>query len=490
MPIYMKKLRLLNWMLIAFMAFQFTSCEDEPIEGQFPGNETSEPAGPAQFVALVDGVAFTATSTSGVYNDGALIISGFNSNGDFINLAMGTAGECTYDLGSILNPAQFASSTDITNPFVSVDIAGGQGTLALTTFNIVDNFATGTFNFVGAREITDSSGASTTALVEIQAGSFTNIPFQVLSGEIVSADCSTIGGGGNGDGGGDGDGDGMGGDDDEDPVMVDDFFANVGGVEHEDVSFTIATNVVGDDMIFKLEAITAAGQLIRLDVPSTTGIGTFAMENDISDGTKLIGIYNPNTGQENLSSNPGTITFTQFNTAEGILEGTFSFTATDPLNQNQETFQVTDGAFVIFFEGMSDPTPTPFRAVVDGLEYLPLDADITFSSEEINEIDVVTVSALLDDGQNMEIKFPRDIEIGMYMMSTEVVNGDEKVGTYSPAGIDTVFSSSPGTLTIQNYDMETGAINATFSFNAIDPSGSDPTIRTISEGEFNLDILP
>lgn len=480
----MKKLRLLNWMLIAFMAFQFSSCEDEPLEGQFPGNENNEPSGPAQFVALVDGVAFTAASTSGVYNDGALIITGFNASGDAINLALGTAGECTYDLGSITNPAQYVPNGDITNPFSSVNLAGGEGNLTVTSLNTTDNLVTGTFNFIGAREITDSSGNTTTATVNIQSGSFTNILFQVLSGEVVSADCSTIGGG---DGGGDAGGDG-GGEDDE-PIMVDDFYALVDGAEHIDESFTITTNTVGDDMIFKLEALTGSGQLIRIDVPSTTGVGTFEMESDISDGTKLIGIYNPNTGQENLSSNPGTISFTQFNTVEGILEGTFSFTATDPLGQNPETFTVSEGAFVIYFEGVPDPTPTPFRAVIDGLEYLPDGADVTFTSEEINEVDVVTVSAAMADGQNMEIKFPRDIEVGVYMMSTEVINGDEKVGTYSPAGIETVYSSNPGMLTIQNYDAETGAINATFAFNAVDPSGVDPTIRTITEGEFNLNIL-
>lgn len=463
------------------MAFQFSSCEDEPIEGQFPGNENNDPAGPAQFVALVDGVAFTATSTSGVYNDGALIITGFNANGDAINLALGTAGECTYNLGSILNPAQYVPNGEVTNPFASVEVAGGEGTLTVTSLNIAENVVTGTFNFIGAREITDSSGNTTTALVTVQSGSFTDIPFQVLSGEVISADCSTTGGG-------DGGGDGGGGEDDE-PMQIDDFFALVDGVEHEDQSFTITTNMVGDDMIFKMEALTATEQLIRIDVPSTTGIGTFEMESDISDGTKLIGIYNPNNGQENLSSNPGTITFTQFNTVEGILEGTFAFTATDPLNQNPETYTISEGAFIIYFEGMPDPTPTPFRAVIDGLEYLPMAANVTFSSEEINEVDVVTVSASMEDGQNMEIKFPRNIEVGMYMMSTELVNGDEKVGTYSPAGIETVYSSNPGMLTIQNYDPETGAINATFAFNAVDPAGIDPTVRSITEGEFNLDIL-
>ena len=36
----MKKIQLFNWMLIAFIALQFTSCTNEPLEGQFPQQNT------------------------------------------------------------------------------------------------------------------------------------------------------------------------------------------------------------------------------------------------------------------------------------------------------------------------------------------------------------------------------------------------------------------------------------------------------------------
>lgn len=487
----MKNIKFFNWMLVALTVFQFISCENEPLEGQFPMQDNPGNGVAGSFTALVNGVQFTADNTAAiVFADGLFSITGVNAIGNAITLTVPNIGVGNFSLTDI--PATDATASFIqlqsaTNPYTTDASIGGSGDMVITDFNEMDMNITGAFEFSGRRTALDASGNPVVdgngdpiiQTVAITQGVFTAIPF------ILDEN-----GGGTGGGGGDGGGDGM-----EDPQS--EFFANVGGTvngqtiesaEHEDVTLTTTVNMVGEEMVFKIEATTATGALIRLDIPFDTGIGTFEMESDISDGTKLIGLYNPNLGGENFSSNPGAITFTQFDTAGGVIEGTFNFTGTDPLMAETDVYEITDGEFIVYFEGIPDPDPVLFEAVVDGLEFAPLAADVVISEEIVNDQEIVVVTALFDE-KEMVIKFPKNIEVGQYMMSTEIVNGDEKLGTYSPAGTDTVFVSNPGMLTIQNYDLETGDISATFSFTAIDPSGIDPSIRAITEGEFNLNIL-
>jgi translation elongation factor EF-1beta len=486
----MKKFQLLNWVFIALMAFQFTSCEDEPLVGTFPQQENPSDGLPGAFTASINGVPFTANTISAVvFADGLFTIIGVNGSNNAITLSVPIVAEGNFILTDTPETDNFASYTDAqsaANPYTSASQTGGSGSMVVTSYDETELLISGSFVFEGTRQaadaqgspIFDSSGDPIIQSVSITNGLFTSIPFTLDMDD----------GGDPGDGGGDG----------GDPTEpVEEFFANVDGVEHVDTSLTTTINMVGDEMIFKVEATTAAGALMRIDVPVDTGLGSFEMVSDISDGTKLIGIYNPNLGGENLSSNPGTITFTQFNLADGIMEATFSFTARDPLNQDPAIYQVTEGSFTVFFDPISLPPGVAFRAVVDGLEFLPdttpvpppgIADQITISSEEVNMVAVIKVAAIMMDGREMTLSFPKDIEVGMYVMGTEVVIGDEKVGAYKPAGTEMVFYSSPGTFTVQSYDLETGVMSATFSYNAEDPTGMDPTVRSVTEGEFNLTI--
>ncbi len=108
------------------------------------------------------------------------------------------------------------------------------------------------------------------------------------------------------------------------------FFAKVDGVDFDSESVTTTLNEVAGVSVVKIVAVNEAGEIIRIDIPEDLGLGTHDMEA-LSDGTKLISLYNPAAIGENLTSNPGTITITKFNTFTGIIEATFNFTATDPL---------------------------------------------------------------------------------------------------------------------------------------------------------------
>ena len=46
-----------------------------------------------------------------------------------------------------------------------------------------------------------------------------------------------------------------------------------------------------------------------------------------------------------FSSNPGMLTITSYDLVTGEIEGTFSFTATDPSLMDPATFDITNGTF-------------------------------------------------------------------------------------------------------------------------------------------------
>tara|TARA_B100000795_G_scaffold191457_1_gene145963 strand:- start:5834 stop:7276 length:1443 start_codon:yes stop_codon:yes gene_type:complete len=480
----MKKLQLFNWMLIAFLAFQFTSCNNEPLEGEFPQQDNPGETVPGLFTANVNGVAFTAAfATASVNVDGDFVITGVSDNNTAILLTASPLATGSYDLTlGATNSANSASYFDVqaqTFPFISLGDIGGSGTMNISSYNETDLIVSGTFNFVGARAALDSNGdpiLDGNGDVIIQNATITQGVFNDIS---MTFDENPGG-------------DGSGEEDPDNPIVTDEFFALVDGVEHLDETLTTTVNMVGDDMVFKIEAQTASGSLMRIDIPFNTGIGTFDMETGISDGTKLIGIYNPNIGGENLSSNPGSITFTQFDTVAGVMEATFSFTARDPLGEDPSVFQVTQGSFIVFFTGTPAPDLVPFKAVIDGADFEPSGANDTLeiTLEQVNEMNVTYVTATLENGRTMKIGFPSDmIEVGTYPMSTQVVNGDETIGLYTREGSAIEFVSNPGTLVIQSFDSETGDISASFSFTARNPDGVDPTVIDITQGEFNLNLL-
>ena len=481
----MKKLQLLNWMFIAFLALQFTSCSNEPLEGQFPQQDNPGEIVPGSFTAIVNGVAFTAAFTTASVNvDGDFTITGVSNNNTAILITATPLATGSYDL--TLNPTNNdngASYFDVqseTFPFLTLGEVGGNGTLNVTAYNETDLIVSGTFSFVAARAVLDGDGNPITdgnGDVIIENATIT----QGVFNDIQMTFDENPGGGDPG-----------GGDDSEDPVNEDEFFALVDGQEHVDQLLETTLNIVGDDMVFKVEAQTATGSMMRIDIPFDMGLGTFDMEDGISDGTKLIGIYNPNIGGENLSSNPGSITFTEFDTQNGIIAASFSFTARDPLGEDTSVYQVTQGSFTVYFEGTDPPALVPFKALIDGAAFEPSGVNDTLelTVQEVNGMNVTFVTATLENGRIMKIGFPSDtITPGEYPMSTEVANGDQTIGLYIREGSSIEFVSNPGVLTIDSYDQETGDISARFNFTATNPDGVDPTVIQITEGVFNLNLL-
>ena len=459
----MKKFQLFNWIVIVFLAFQFAACDNEPLEGEFPVDTDVVTAEEGQFVAKVGDINIIAIEAGGILtSENVLIITGtITDAGESIVLTIENADLGTFNItvvGGSLNSGIYFDGGTIINPYISTAEIGGFGELTLTEFDTELLTISGTFSFTGVRisldsdgnPILDGEGNPILEIIEISAGSFNSI-------EYIEAE----------------------------PDPTDEFFAKVNGVSFIPETITTTQVTIGGIPMINVVAVKLSGETIRIDFPEYLGLGTFAMEQ-VSDGTKLIGLYNANSGGENLTSNPGTLTITEYDSEIGKIVATFEFTGTDPLGQDPTVVEITEGSFTLYNLDLTLVTTNSFTASVDGDTFNP--DEIVVIEDIINGFNVISIIATDSiTNQNIGLIFPADIIEGTYNLSPILVNGDEKVGFYTPdIGNSIVYTSNPGTLTIISFDIITGVIEGTFQFIASDPNNVDPTTYIISIGEFTV----
>ena len=238
--------------------------------------------------------------------------------------------------------------------------------------------------------------------------------------------------------------------------------------------------------VLYIKALTSSGRLLRIDVPQDLGEGTFAFE-PISDGSMLTALYNNNNGAEALTANPGTITISNFDEVNGVIEASFSFTGTDPFGVDPTVVEVANGEFKLSFNTSGGP-PDELSAMVDNVVFVP--TSIRVVKSDFLGVDIVSISTLNLENESLEIIFPVDIEVGSYNMRPNVINGNQKVGLYSPDdGVITSNRSDSGTLTIISYDIVTGEIEGNFDYEAVDVFGQNPEVYSVTNGTFMV-VIP
>lgn len=463
----MKKIYFLKPLFLICIAFQFLSCENEPLTGEFFQQEENE-AEEGQFIATIGAEQFiAATASATLTSENQLVITGSKPGGESIVLAVADAAVGSFNLstgGAVENGAAYFDGSVNILPYSSAQALGGYGQLKISELNTDAKTVSGTFSFVGYRvkvdangdPVLDGNGNPVLENIEISAGAFNAI-------EYVLDD--TGGGGGGG--------------------PENEFFAKVDGVDFIADTISVTEPVVGNTHMIKIEAKNSEGHLIRLDIPRLTGVGTFEMVR-ISDGTDLVGLYNAGDGVENLTSDPGTITITEFDLETGVLKATFSFTGTDPLNQLPNVVEITEGSLTVYFEGVPGAN-NMFMASVDNTPYTP--DEITVETSVVNQYPRVTITTTQGE-KGMVLTFPLTITEGIFEMGTEVIDGDEIVAKYTPVvGTSISYVSMPGTLEITNYDIANGLIEGTFNFTGKDATGQDQTVYQITGGQF-LIVLP
>ena len=239
--------------------------------------------------------------------------------------------------------------------------------------------------------------------------------------------------------------------------------------------------------MIQILATDAAGATIRVDVPEVLETGTFDFFNGISDGSQLIAYYNANNGGETLSSNPGTITITEFSSITGRLVADFNFTGRDPLNVDPTIVEITEGTLDVAFVPTTGTITFSFDATVDGTVFEPETAVAVQST--VGDVSVIRITATLGN-RVMEISFPASVGPGSYGMSPLLITGNEIVGIYTPDSVTgESYTSDPGTLEITSIDATTGGlIEGTFNFTAKDATGVDPAVFEITNGSFLLEL--
>jgi len=465
----MKKNQIFKWIFIAFVTIQFSSCDNEPLEGEFPQQGDPSFVEEGGFIATIENNNFTADVASGnLTQNNTFTLNGLISEtGENITLVVENPDVGVFNIVAGLgteNSASYFETGDSTNPYISAAVYNAVGVMEITEFNTQNLFISGTFSFSGVRialdidgnPILDGQGNPTLETIEITNGAFNKIIYTTED-----------------EGGG------------TDPVN-DSFFAKVDGIDFNTDAVTTTLNNVNGVSVVKIVAINENGQIMRIDIPENLGVGTFSMES-LSDGTKLISLFNPANGGENLTSNPGSITITKFNIFTGIIEATFNFTASDPLGIDPTIAEITEGTFEVdYISSPGDPV-TNFTALIDGEFFNPdlINVGETFFNgvSRLSVTGVVSVS-----GQRLGVFFPINIEVGTYEMDMTLINGSEIFSQYTPEfGVSPTFISNPGILTIIDNDIENGIIEGTFSFTGIDQLGVDPTIYNVTTGEFTLE---
>ena len=497
----MIKSNLTRWSVLFLLVLFVTSCDDEVLTGQFNQETCFDSAEPGKMRASIDelidfNVEVLVSSDDTYSRNGGFMVT--HENG-FQHLYIGALDD-TYGIISmdIINPEvgihdlatinefgftdnsnnhELLKSFGLYNPngtedtgqvernYVSYADQGGSGQVEITELDLGNQIVSGTFSFIGNRlqvdpvsgdVILDGNGNPIIETIEVSCGNFNSIPYTFL-----------ISGGNTG------------------PFFTD-FYAEVDGSEFVENMVTVDRVTSGGNAILYIKATSISGKLIRIDIPEDLGEGTFTFE-PISDGSKLTALFNNNNGSETLTANPGTITISNFDRVNGVIEATFSFTGTDPFGNDPSVVEVTNGDFKLSFNSNGGPSDM-LSASVDGVAHET--STLTVVNSEFIGVDIVTISTLTAENQSLSIVFPKNIEVGSYNMSPNVTNGNQKVGLYSPDdGVVTSLRSNSGSFSITSYDMTTGEIEGTFEFEAIDIFGQNSDEYAVTSGSFSV-VIP
>lgn len=463
----MKNIHILKGVFIAFLAVQFFACENEPLEGDFPPREEEQTDSlQVKFEAMIDGEKFIASSVDAkISEDNYLILSGEKSTGEKILLKVPDISTGTFRLSGGEDDADSGLYYRSSNrkPYTTDAEFGGLGEVKIDSIDGNFRRLSGKFEIEGVRPeldnmgnpVLDENGDPIIESVSIKEGVFRNIAFEI---------------------GGAGSGSGSGGNQNHD------FFAKVDGEAFNSARTRISDTLIAGTRMIRIHAKNQNKDHIRIDVPLYLSEGTHEMES-ISNGTLLVGSYKTNEG-ELLTSNPGTLIISEFDKERGILKATFEFTATDPLGISSELAEITEGKMTIRFEGIPGGNNS-FSAKVDGRDYLP--SSVVVDVTTVGQLDRYVVETEMND-QTLILSFPKSVREGnTYRMIAEVVAGNEVNGTYSPDG-EGYFTSGTGEMTITLLDENNRILEGIFEFEAVDPSGNDPTEYIIEEGIFSVTL--
>lgn len=257
------------------------------------------------FYALVDGTEFVDVTLESeelmVGTNNVVKVTATTSEGGqmqfFIppNLGVGT-----YDFEPIFNGSNLTAS--YTAGDGSESLTSSVGSITFSEFGMFTGKMAATFEFTG----TDPTGGDPT-IVAVTEGAF-NIDYLPDSGTIEN-----------------------------------EFIGDIDGEEYIPTTIEIVQNPFEGQTMVNVTTINEdTNQSVSLSFPIDITTGIHEMSEFVVTGEEVVGIFNPDIGNSILfKSNPGTMTITSYQYGNGVIEGSFVFTAIDPLGNDPSTFEIS-----------------------------------------------------------------------------------------------------------------------------------------------------
>ncbi|WP_159800219.1 DUF6252 family protein [Flavobacterium sp. MK4S-17] len=304
----MKKINFLAVLLVLFSAFNFTSCDTEPVDPVLKDGFDDDGGGVTSgvFKVNIDGETRTATAATAVVQSNVITIVGLlSSSGEMVNIVLpGVA------VGSYTNAqmSYLPGTGGTQNAYANVnDDVETNGNVIITNINTTAKTISGTFRFTGYPIDTESG----LPIIEFTNGTFQNVPY---TGTIPGTNPGPT------------------------PTDEEYYKAKVNGTM---VNFD-EIQILGSGGYMTLMGLSGNNlETIQLRIDETLGPDTYA----ITDGVLVDVSADYSTNDTSITATEGTLTI--ISKENGWIKGTFSFSGTD---ENDETIQITEGSFNIEYE--------------------------------------------------------------------------------------------------------------------------------------------
>lgn len=293
----MSKLKFLAAFVLIFTAFNFTSCDNEPLDSAIDPNEGGETE-EALFKADFDGQTFSTTTTMAYISGGSIIIGAYRSNGENFSMILDGTVAGTYPANDNLityTPPGSEYGFIGSHP---TDENADTGSVIITSINTTDRTISGTFTFTGYW----SDESTTVAPKTFSNGVFTNIPYTTTN------------------------------------PTGDTFDATLNSLPFNDTDILTSEISVGGQDFISVAAENNAGQSITVSMRSNLTAGTYTITGNIATDVVQVN-FKPESASFGTPATTGSVTIIE-KTATRI-KGTFTGTVVI----GAVTYQITNGAF-------------------------------------------------------------------------------------------------------------------------------------------------
>lgn len=232
-------------------------------------------------------------------------------------------------------------------------------------------------------------------------------------------------------------------------------------------------------------AIDGADILISAINPETNEVFTVKVVNYATgtfdfQGTDNVATYVNNSlspintwSTNNATTSKGNIEFTDIDTENSTVSGTFNFLG-DDLNGTQKTFT---GSFTNIVKTELPPSSNLFTAKIDGVQFTGI---TVFGSVDSQNNLLITASDILNENY-FEITLDADIIVDNHVMNR---NSNPK-GVYKVNGSTYYVKNNEGEFVISSHDIDKKIITGTFYFLAKPETSLNPRF-IVNYGNFSI----